>query len=58
MADAVASLRARFALLLMLVVDDLDGTGVTAAAAAAAASDPVSDSVAVRRFLYGRLIRC
>lgn len=56
MAEAVASLRARFALLLLLVVDDLDGTGVTAAAAAA--SDPVSDSVAVRRFLYGRLIRC
>ena len=53
----MASLRARFALLLLLVVDDLDGTGVTAAAAAAA-SDPVSDSVAVRRFLYGRLIRC
>ena len=48
MADAVASLRARFALLL-LPVDDLDGgTGVTAAVAA---SDPVSDSVAVRRFL-------
>lgn len=54
MADAVASLRARFALLLLLV-DDLDGTGVTAAVAA---SDPVSDSVAVRRFLYGRLTRC
>ena len=44
----MASLRARFALLLLLV-DDLDGTGVTAAAVAA--SDPVSDSVAVRRFL-------